>query len=402
MPKDIHKIVRVITRLAIGGPAIHTVLLAHELPARGYPSVLVAGDCEFGEGDMSYLLDGTDPIQRIPQLSRSVSPLRNLQALWRLWRLLRAERPTIVHTHTAMAGCIGRTAAILAGVPVVVHTFHGTSLRHYFSPAKNAVFLAVERLLARGTDAICVLSRQQLNELAAELRIAPRSKFRIVPLGLDLAPCLELPLPAPTGKIRVGWFGRVVPVKNIGLLLDVVALAQSTGQPFEFHIIGDGPEGCRIAEALPRLASQLTWHGWQRDITPFLAACDVVIQTSLNEGTPVALIQGMAAGRPFLSTAAGGVVDMTCGEPRSRTPGATWFDNGALVEPEADAFVGALAEFARSPECVVEMGRAARLFGSAHYRKEALLANLDSLYRELLEGKLPHAQTAQQALSSQA
>ena len=331
----------------------------------------------------------------------SVDAVSRDESLWRLWRLLRAERPTIVHTHTAMAGCIGRTAAILAGVPVVIHTFHGTSLRHYFSPAKNAVFLAVERLLAHGTDAICVLSRQQLNELASDLRIAPRSKFRIVPLGLDLAACLDLPLPAPSGKLRVGWFGRVVPVKNIGLLLDIVALAQSTDQPFEFHIVGDGPENYRIAEALPRLASHLIWHGWQRDITPFVAACDVVVQTSRNEGTPVALIQGMAGGRPFLSTAAGGVVDMTCGEPRSLTPGATWFDNGALVEPQADAFVGALAELARSPERVVEMGGAARLFGSAHYRKEALVANLDSLYRELLEGKLPHLQTARQALSSQ-
>lgn len=401
MPGNIHKIVRVITRLAIGGPAIHTVLLTHELPARGYPSVLVAGDCEFGEGDMSYLLEANDPVRRVPELSRSVSPIRNLQALWRLWRLLRAERPTIVHTHTAMAGCIGRAAAILAGVPIIIHTFHGTSLRHYFSPAKNAVFLAVERLLAHGTDAICVLSRQQLNELASNLRIAPRSKFRIVPLGLDLASCLDLPPPAPTGRIRVGWFGRVVPVKNIGLLLDIVASAQSTNQPFEFHIIGDGPEGDRIAEALPRLGSRLIWHGWQRDITPFVAACDVVIQTSRNEGTPVALIQGMAGGRPFLSTAVGGVVDMTCGEPQSLTPGATWFDNGVLVEPQAEAFVGALAEFARSPERIVEMGRAARLFGSAHYRKEALVANLDSLYRELLEAKLQHVRAAQQALSSQ-
>ncbi len=402
MPKNIHKIVRVITRLAIGGPAIHTALLTHELPARGYPSVLVAGDCEPGEGDMSYLFDATDPIRRVPELSRSVSPARNLRALWRLWRLLRAERPTIVHTHTAMAGCIGRTAAILAGVPVVVHTFHGNSLRQYFSPIKNAVFLAVERVLARGTDAICVLSRQQLNELASDLRIAPRSKFRIVPLGLDLAPYLDIPLPSPSGRIRVGWFGRVVRVKNIGLLLDIVASAQKTNQPFEFHVIGDGPEGYRIAEAAPRLASHLTWHGWQQDMAPFVAACDVVVQTSCNEGTPVALIQGMAGGRPFLSTAAGGVVDMTCGEPRSLTPGAAWFDNGALVEAQADAFVAALAELARSPERVVEMGRAARLFSSAHYCKEALIANLDSLYRELMEDKLPEMQPARQALSSQA
>ena len=153
------KIVRLITRLNIGGPAIHTILLTRELPALGYDPILAAGDFEDGEGDMSYLLDPADRFYRIPQLSRSVSPIRNLMALLRIWRLIRKERPAIVHTHTAMAGCLGRAAAIVAGVPIVIHTFHGNSLRHYFSPAKSAMFLAIERLLSRRTDAICVISR---------------------------------------------------------------------------------------------------------------------------------------------------------------------------------------------------------------------------------------------------
>jgi glycosyltransferase involved in cell wall biosynthesis len=395
MFKDFPKIVRIVTRLNIGGPAIHTILLTRELPPLGYHSVLVAGDCEDGEGDMGYLLDAADPIRRIPDLSRSVSPLRNLRALWKLWRLLRKERPAIAHTHTAMAGCLGRAAAILAGVPVIIHTFHGNSLRQYFSPAVSAVFLTIERLLARRTDAICVISPQQLDELSSDLRIAPRSKFRVVPLGLDLTPCLQLPLPAPARTIRVGWFGRLVDVKNIGLLLETAASVQKSNHRFEFHVAGDGPDRHLIESALPHLAPQLVWHGWKRDITPILAACDLVIQTSRNEGTPVALIQGMAAGRPFLSTAVGGVVDMTSGEARSLTPGATWFDNAALVEPRPEAFALALNEFARSPERIAEMGQAARVFASARYRKEALISNLDSLYRELLERKLPHFQTAE-------
>jgi glycosyltransferase involved in cell wall biosynthesis len=110
----------------------------------------------------------------------------------------------------------------------------------------------------------------------------------------------------------------------------------------------------------------------------------------------------MAAGRPFLSTSVGGVVDMTCGKGRGLTPGAAWFDNCALVEPHPGVFARALAEFARSPERIVEMGRSARLFASAHYRKEALISNLDLLYRELLERKLPHRLTTGQAVSSHA
>jgi glycosyltransferase involved in cell wall biosynthesis len=400
-PARVCKLVRVITRLNIGGPAIHTVFLTRALAEAGYPTTLATGVCETADGDMSYLLAPNDSVSWIPEMSRSVSPLKNLRALLRLWRLMRAERPQIVHTHTAMAGSLGRTAAILARVPVIVHTFHGNSLRQYFSPVASAIFLAIERLLALGTDAICVISPQQLHELSSELRIAPARKFRLVPLGLDLTPCLDLSPPAPSEPIRVGWFGRLVDVKNIGLLLETVYSAKKSEHRFEFHVAGDGPDRHLIEEALPRLAPQLVWHGWKHDIVPVLAACDIVIQTSRNEGTPVALIQGMAAARPFLSTAAGGVVDMTSGKAVNLTGGATWFDNGVLVEPNAAAFVRALEQFARYPERITGMGQSARAFASAGYRQEALISNLDSLYRELLARKLPHLDTVRHTVSTQ-
>ena len=395
-------LLRVITRLNIGGPAIHAILLTRELPALGYQSMLAAGDCEDGEGDMSYLLDPADSVHRIPELSRSVSPVRNVRALWKLWRILRQERPAVVHTHTAMAGCLGRAAAILAGVPVIIHTFHGNSLRQYFSPAASAVFLAIERLLARRTDVICVISPQQLDELSSDLRIAPRSRFRVVPLGLELSSFLQLAPPEPSDVLRVGWFGRLVDVKNIALLLEVVTAACQSHRQFEFHVAGDGPDRCRIEAALPRLSQHLVWHGWQRDITPILGACDVLVQTSRNEGTPVALIQGMAAARPFISTAVGGVVDMTCGPGRDLTPGARWFDNAILVDPRPEAFIQALDELASSQYRIVQMGEAARSFAAAHFRKEALVANLDSLYRELLERKAPHLVRSSRLAATQA
>jgi glycosyltransferase involved in cell wall biosynthesis len=255
-------------------------------------------------------------------------------------------------------------------------------------------------LLAHRTDALCVISPQQLDELSSDVRIAPRSKFRLVPLGLDLAPFLRLPLPTPTNTIRVGWFGRLVGVKNIELLLQTLAAAalRTSSHQLEFHVVGDGPDRCQIEAALPRLAPQLVWHGWQRDITPVLASCDIVIQTSRNEGTPVALIQGMAAGRPFLSTAVGGVVDMVSGGARSLTAGGAWFDNAVLLEPHPDAFALALAEFARSRWRIGEMGEAARIFASARYQKEALVSNLDALYRELLARKVPRLETDNQTV----
>jgi glycosyltransferase involved in cell wall biosynthesis len=382
-----YRLLTVTTRLNIGGPTLQSVILTRGLPALGYDTVLAAGECEQGEGDMSYLLEADDSVRWIGGLSRSIAPLRNLRALRQLTGLMRRERFDIVHTHTAMAGCLGRLAAFVAGVPVVVHTFHGNSLRGYFRPAASAVFLAIERLLARRTDAICVLSAQQLDELSADLRVASRDKFRVMPLGLDLALFLAMAPPAPpAGLLRVGWFGRLVDVKNVPLLLDIAASARASGLACEFHIAGDGEHRELVEAALPRLSPYLIWHGWQRDVTHVLSQCHVVLQTSRNEGTPAALIQAMAAGRPFLSTAAGGVVDMTSGEP-GHDAGAVWFENGILADPEPAAFVRVLAQLCAHPEKIADMGRAARHFASARYQRATLLANLDKLFRELLEAK---------------
>ena len=220
---------RVITRLNIGGPAIHTLLLTREMAALEYRTVLVAGSCEPDDGDMSYLLRPGDPVRWVPELSRSVRPWRNLKALWRLWRLLRRERPAIVHTHTAMAGALGRWRRYLSGVPIVIHTFHGNSLNEYFSrPWSGGISAASSNCWRCFTDALCVVSPQQATELSGEFHIAPPRKFRVVPLGLDLDDYFGLRPPAGRGPLTVGWFGRMVPVKNIALLAATIENALAT------------------------------------------------------------------------------------------------------------------------------------------------------------------------------
>jgi glycosyltransferase involved in cell wall biosynthesis len=304
---------------------MHMLLLAREMAALEYRTVLVAGSCEPEDGDMSYLLRAADSVRWVPELSRSVRPWRNLKALWRLWRLLRCERPAIVHTHTAMAGCLGRLAAVLSGVPIVIHTFHGNSLNEYFSRFQAGVFRCVERLLACFTDALCVLSPQQATELSAKFHIAPARKFRIVPLGLDLDDYFALDPPQGSGPLTVGWFGRMVPVKNIALLAATIENTLQRGQDIQFVIAGDGPDRALLNGPLARYGGRVEWLGWQRDILPAVARCDVVLQTSRNEGTPVALIQGMAAARPFVSTAVGGVVDMVSGISERWPKAGCWY-----------------------------------------------------------------------------
>jgi glycosyltransferase involved in cell wall biosynthesis len=334
---------------------------------------------------MSYLLRADDSLIEVPELSRSVRPWRNLKALWRLWRLMRRERPAIVHTHTAMAGCLGRLAAVLSGAPIVIHTFHGNSLNEYFSRTQAAVFRRIEQLLARFTDALCVVSPQQATELSAKFHIAPAHKFHVVPLGLDLDDYFALRPPAGTGPLTVGWFGRMVPVKNIVLLAATIEHALERNQDTRFVIAGDGPDRSALDGVLARNGDRVEWLGWQKEILPTMARCDVVLQTSRNEGTPVALIQGMAGARPFVSTAVGGVVDMVTGSAARSSDGARWHANGVLVDSNAAALAGALTALAEDRALVSHMGRAGRSLADSRYRKERLVQDLDSLYRELLQ-----------------
>jgi glycosyltransferase involved in cell wall biosynthesis len=379
--------VRVITRLNIGGPSLHTLLLTREMAAIEYRTVLVAGSCEPEDGDMRYLLQPADSVRWVPELSRSVRPWRNLKALWRLWRLLRQERPTIVHTHTAMAGCLGRVAAVLSGAPIVVHTFHGNSLNEYFSRVQAGVFRRIEQLLARFTDALCVVSPQQATELSAKFHVAPAHKFHVVPLGLELDDYFGLRPPTGDGPLTVGWFGRMVPVKNIGLLAATVEATLERRQDIRFVVAGDGPDSFALSGLIDKYGDRVEWLGWQREILPAMARCDVLLQTSRNEGTPVALIQGMAAARPFVSTAVGGVVDMVSGEGERTTGGARRYANGVLTDSDAGTLAGALTELAENRTLVSRMGLAGRVLASQRYRKETLVENVDALYRELLNKK---------------
>jgi glycosyltransferase involved in cell wall biosynthesis len=382
-------IVRVLTRLGAGGPPIHAILLTRELSKLGYSSILVTGSPDRQDGDMSYLLREDDPVHSIPEMSRSISPWQDFRALVCLYLFLRRERPSIVHTHTAKAGVLGRIAARLAGVPVIVHTFHGNVLNHYFSRPVSWVIRLFERGLACFTDGICVLAPQQAYELADRHHIASRDKIHLIPLGMDLTAFSALePAPHEGGRITVGWMGRFVPVKDIPLLLATVRETLRRTDRVRFVVAGDGPQAPMVKALADELGpDRFEWLGWRQDVTSVLAACDVLVQTSLNEGTPVGLIQGMAAGRPFVSTPAGGIVNMVSGSLRGERNGCRWFDNGVLVNADPAAFASALCEFAENPDRIIAMGKSAADFAIGSYSLPTMLRSLDALYSALLEKK---------------
>jgi glycosyltransferase involved in cell wall biosynthesis len=441
------KIVRIIARLNVGGPARHVVWLTEAARAAGHESLLVCGTVPPGEDDMGYFaaLHGVEPV-RVPEMSREISP-KDVVTVWKLLRILRRERPDIVHTHTAKAGAVGRAAGLLYrwltpsalwGRPRpcrFVHTYHGHVFHSYYGPRKTKMFLLVERLLARMTDCVVVISPQQLREINGRFGVGRAGQFRIVPLGLDAAVFADwrarrrqarASLGLGEGEddtLLVGIVGRLTEIKNHRLFLEAAALLKrrlgagevgaagyagreggdradgtsggtSVGPAgasrVRFVVVGDGHLRTRLeihAEYLG-LAGDVIFAGTRDDPENFYAALDIVALTSLNEGTPLTIIEAMANERPVVSTAVGGVVDLLGGvEPAELRRRHAWqvCERGVQVEPgDAEAFSRALEHLAERPGLREQMGARGREFVERHYSKERLAADVLRLYEGLV------------------
>jgi glycosyltransferase involved in cell wall biosynthesis len=383
------KILRVIARLNMGGPALHVAYLTAGLRERGYDTTLVAGSLARGEDSMAFVADARDvQIVRIDELGREISPLRDLVATVRLARLIRRERPDILHTHTAKAGTVGRVAALLAGrrgPRIVVHTFHGHVLRGYFGPLRSRLFRLLERWLASRTTALIAVSPQVRDDLVA-LGVAPPERFVVIRLGIELD---ERVAPEQNGRAEsrrylgigpdrfaVGWIGRMTAVKRTDDVLVAFKRLRDEGIDAVLCMVGDGPDRPDLERRAHELGivRDTLFLGYQEDVAPFYAAFDALVLPSSNEGTPVSAIEALAAGRPVVATRVGGVPDVV-----------EEGDDGFLVEPGAtDDLADRLAQLARDPELRERMGRAGRERVLPRYAVERLVDDVDRLYRSLL------------------
>jgi glycosyltransferase involved in cell wall biosynthesis len=398
------KIARIIARLNIGGPAIHAVLLTQGLNDTNTQSFLIAGQVSPGEADMLCFAErhGVSPII-VPHLGREISWWNDLAALWKLYRILLRERPDVVHTHTAKAGALGRLAGMLARIPVLVHTYHGHVFRGYFGRLKTALFVLTERLLALWTDRIIAISQQQCNELCSIYRIAPREKFSVIPLGFDLDPFLRCNQSAKEGMFEtrdvvIGVIGRMVPIKNHRMAIDVcahVVREEMSPCPVRMIMVGDGPLR-RDMEQYARQAGLeqcIMFQGWQSNLAKIYEEIDLALLTSINEGTPVALIEAMAAGLPFVATRVGGIPDLMVGKGRAMCGSAgrgafTVYDNGILVESgDVAGCATAVVYLAGDRATSRRMGEEGRRFVCNRHTRGRLLQDMQVLYSSLLEQK---------------
>ena len=381
------RILSIVTRFGAGGPPLAVLQMARGMKQFGYQTVIASGSCATQDADMSYLLTEKDKVEWVPSMSRSVAPGSDFIALLQLIRLVRKYKPDIIHTHTAKAGVLGRLAGWVNGTPVIIHTFHGNVLRGYFSAFGSWCIQKIEQLFAAMSDALLVLSRQQHREISSEFAIAHPQKVRVLPLGLPLKEFESLAPPAlERPELVVAWFGRLVAVKNVPLLVKVAERSLQVMPNIRFLIAGDGPERNLVKDLADRSAGRVEYLGWQRDVAPVLARADIVIQTSINEGTPIILMQGMAAARPFISTAVGGVGDMVVGEERIKN-GAAWFGNAVLVPQDPAPFVAALHVFLQNRALLANMGLLGRQWALANYAESKMLQTTHQIYSEYLSAK---------------
>lgn len=377
---------RIIARLNIGGPAIHVTLLTERLGPPDFENLLVCGHIGPQEGDMAYLAEqhGIRPVY-IAELGRELSPTHDVLTLFKLWRLMLAFRPDVVDTHTAKAGFLGRTAAWLARVPVRVHTFHGHVFHGYFSPRRTRVFLELERFTARLSDRLITLSPALKAELVDTYRIAPADKIEVVPLGLDLAPFADTPRHGGEFRARfsippdapvVGIVGRIVPVKDHVLFLDMAERLRKVVPDAHFVIVGDGECRRAVEDRVSALGlrESITFTGFLHDLKPVYSDMDVLVIASRNEGTPVSVIEALAAGVPVVSTAVGGVPDLLHGG-----------DYGRLVPAgDSTALAAAVRAALTDPYARREHIREATV---AQYSAARLAETMAALYRDLLTSK---------------
>lgn len=405
------KVIRIIARLNVGGPAKHVVWLTAGLPE--FDTVLVAGSVPEGEEDMSYFAEraGVAPLY-LPEMSREIS-LNDAVTVWKLFKLFRQWRPDIVHTHTAKAGTVGRSAGILyrwltwgtlVGKPrqcKFVHTYHGHVFHSYYGRRRTQLFLAIEKLLARlVTDRLIVVSKQQSVEIGEKFRVGRPGQIKVIPLGLDLdvfanhvsrrARFRQL-LCIPDDALLVGIVGRLTEIKNHEMFLNVVARLKAVDPAcrrqgaVRFIVIGDGAlrQTLESQKQALGLDADVIFVGSRTDPEYFYPALDVVALTSKNEGTPLTLIEAMANERPVVATNVGGVVDLL-GEVIEDGPYKVC-KRGLSVPPgDEEAFVAALSRIIRDRSLRQELGGRGLEFVEVNYSKERLFEDIKGLYGELM------------------
>lgn len=393
------RILRIINRFNLGGPTYNAAYLTKYLPPE-FETLLVGGEKDDSEDSSAFILDSLGLVPEIiPEMRREIDLKNDYEAYRKTVQLIKDFKPDIVHTHASKAGTIGRLAASNLNVPVILHTFHGHVFHSYFGKAKTLMYKNIERNLARRSSAIIAISEKQKAELCLIHRICKPDKIRVVPLGFDLTRfTVDMDLKRKTfrerygvaeDEIAIGIIGRIVPVKNHRLFLEAGAkVLGTTTRKVRFFIIGDGEDRLRVEAIASDLGikyvdatisnekAPLVFTSWMKEIDVVCAGLDIVALTSLNEGTPVSLIEAQAANKPIVSTNVGGIENVV-------VEGVTALLSASKTDPTQ--FAEHLKNLIENDALRADMSRV----GWEHVRNKfhftRLIRDMSALYYELLE-----------------
>jgi glycosyltransferase involved in cell wall biosynthesis len=382
------RVLNVIARLNLGGAAHQAILPSgRRLDPERYETLLVHGTLPPGDASMEDLAEQEGARMKfVPELVRPVQPAQDLRALRKLGAIVRDFRPHIIHTHTAKAGFIGRTAALAVRPrPAIVHSYHGHVLEGYFGPVVSGVYRSLEQFLGRFTDCLTGGSQATVDDLV-RLKVAARDKFRVIPVGLELEPFAQLDekdgvqarreLGLEKGTTLLTYVGRIVPIKRLDVLLRGMALASRSDPLLHLAIVGDGEERAELQRLATELglSKSVSFLGHRPDLPQLLAATDIAVLSSANEGTPVSLIEAAAAGKPAVASAVGGVPEVVSAK------------TGVLYAPgDETALAQSVARLAADPDLRLELGAAAREIALRRYSVGRLIADMRELYGELTQ-----------------
>lgn len=394
------KIIRILNRLAVGGPVLNATYLTKYL-APDFDTLLVVGEKEYHEQSAEYLTTNLSiGYTTIQGMGRSINPASDYFAYQKLKKLIKDFKPDIVHTHAAKPGAIGRLAAAAAGVPVVVHTFHGHVFHSYFNSLKSKFFINTERYLGTKSDAIVAISEQQRKELVEDFKIAPAEKFKLIPLGLDLDKFtnnidakrqhFRQSFELEDNVVAIGIIGRLVPVKNHYLFIKAIKhVLDNTSKRIKAFIIGDGETRADLENVAQQAGitfstekdahhpHPLVFTSWRSDVDTIMAGLDIVTLTSFNEGTPVSLIEAQAANKPIVSTRVGGIADVVL-------EGQT-----ALLADvqDGETFSSHLLQLVQNDDLRRQMGQKGQEQVMQRFSYQRLMGDMSALYYELLDKK---------------
>jgi glycosyltransferase involved in cell wall biosynthesis len=371
------KVVQIIARMNVGGPAVIVADLMRSIDSSKVEQVLITGYCDSDEADYLETVATDIKTTRIAGLGRSVSVVSDIRAFFALVAMIKKIAPDVIHTHTAKAGVLGRLAAILAGRSAKrVHTFHGHLLHGYFSGWKVKLVIAIEKFLAKRTDILIAIGNQVKDDLLAA-GIGKRDQYRVFFPGLvepakiskDAA---RQQFSMDAGDVYVAYVGRMTAIKRPDRLLNTAAEIKARNLPVKFIVAGEGDLFDATKRDAERRDLPVRFLGWRKDIGALLAASDIAILTSDNEGIPLTLIQAAQASLPIVATGVGSISDIVVHEV-----------NGYLVDSEPDALADALQKLSIDPVLREIMGKAGRERTSRYFSLEKMCSDHTELYQVL-------------------